>query len=70
MTTNNIWDCAEMPPMFSAKWSPVGAETIVAVFFSFFFCIFGMQVYTCDNYCFQNKNFCHNYILNKNVFVL
>jgi hypothetical protein len=21
MTNNNMWDCADMPPMFSAKWN-------------------------------------------------
>jgi hypothetical protein len=21
MTINNMWDCADMPPMFSAKWN-------------------------------------------------
>jgi hypothetical protein len=33
MTNNNIWDCADMRPMISAKWSIDDSS----VFYNFFF---------------------------------
>jgi hypothetical protein len=51
MTNNNMWDCADMPPMFSTKWNIDDSS----VFFTFFFgeflvfkCIFVIHC------CFQN----------------
>jgi hypothetical protein len=35
MTNNNMWDCADMPPMFSAKWNIDDISV-----FLFFFCEF------------------------------
>jgi hypothetical protein len=35
MTNNNMWDCADMPPMFSAKWNIDDSSV-----FTFFFCEF------------------------------
>jgi hypothetical protein len=52
MTNNNMWDCADMPPMFSAKWNIDDSNV-----FYFFFCEFlvfkRILVIHC---CFQNKN--------------
>jgi hypothetical protein len=36
MTNNNIWDCADMRPMISAKWSIDDSS----VFYNFFFFVF------------------------------
>jgi hypothetical protein len=36
MTNNNIWDCADMRPMISAKWSIDDGS----VFYIFFFFVF------------------------------
>jgi hypothetical protein len=36
MTNNNIWDCADMRPMISAKWSIDDSS----VFYNFFFLYF------------------------------
>jgi hypothetical protein len=33
MTNNNMWDCADMPPMFTAKWN----IDDISVFLHFFF---------------------------------
>jgi hypothetical protein len=38
MTNNNMWDCADMPPMFSAKWNIDDSS----VFLHFFGEIFGI----------------------------
>jgi hypothetical protein len=54
MTNNNMWDRADLPPIFSAKWSIDDSS----VFFShFFFCMyFGM-------YCREQKNWSPNHAL-------
>jgi hypothetical protein len=38
MTNNSMWDCADMPPMFSAKWNRNDSSD----FLHFFLCIFGI----------------------------
>jgi hypothetical protein len=32
MTNNNMWDCADMPPMFSAKWN-IDYSSVFYIFF-------------------------------------
>jgi hypothetical protein len=57
MTNNNMWDCADMPPMFSAKWNIDDSSD-----FLLFFCEF--LVFKCIlliHCCFQNKNLYQNY---------
>jgi hypothetical protein len=58
MTNNNMWDCVDMPPMFSAKWNIEDSS----VFFYIFLCEF--LVFKCIlviHCCFQNKNLYQNY---------
>jgi hypothetical protein len=33
MTNNNMWDCADMPPMFSAKWNIDDSSDFLIFFF-------------------------------------
>jgi hypothetical protein len=54
MINNNMWDCADMPPMFSAKWN-IDESSVFLLFFGKFF---GILVIHC---CFQNKNLYQNY---------
>jgi hypothetical protein len=52
-----MWDCADMPPMFSAKWNIDDSS----VFFYIFFCEF--LVFKCIfviHCCFQNINLYQN----------
>jgi hypothetical protein len=59
MTNNNMWDCADMPPMFSAKWNIEDSS----VFLHFFFVnVWYLSVYVLVIHCcFQNKNLYQNY---------
>jgi hypothetical protein len=43
MTNNNMWDCADMPPMFSAKWNI--DESNVFLHFFFFVNFWYLNVY-------------------------
>jgi hypothetical protein len=36
MTNNNIWDCADMRPMISAKWSIDDGSVFYIFFFLYF----------------------------------
>jgi hypothetical protein len=57
MTNNNMWDCADMPPMFSVKWNIDGSSVFLLFFCEFlvFKCILVIHCY------FQNKNLYQNY---------
>jgi hypothetical protein len=33
MINNNMWDCADMPPMFSAKWNTDDSSVFLQFFF-------------------------------------
>jgi hypothetical protein len=53
-----MWDCADMPPIFSAKWNIDDSS----VFFTFFFCEFLVFKCILVIHCyFQNKNLYQNY---------
>jgi hypothetical protein len=54
MTTNNMWDCADVPPMFSAKQN-IDDSSVFFFEFLVFKCIFVIHC------CFQNKNLYQNY---------
>jgi hypothetical protein len=54
MTNNNMGDCADMPPMFSAKWN-IDDSSVFMVKFLVFKCILVIHC------CFQNKNLYQNY---------
>jgi hypothetical protein len=58
MTNNNMWDCADMPPMFSAKWNIDDSSDFLLFFFCEFLvfkCILVIHCY------FQNKDLYQNY---------
>jgi hypothetical protein len=52
MTNNNIWDCADMRPMISAKWSIDDSSVFDNFFFVFLVCKCILVIHC----CFQNKN--------------
>jgi hypothetical protein len=57
MTNNNMWDCPDMPPMFSAKWNIDDSS----VFLYFFFCEFLVFKYIfVIHSCFQNIHLYQN----------
>jgi hypothetical protein len=39
MTNNNMWDCADMPPMFSAKWNIDDSSVFYFFFVNFWYLI-------------------------------
>jgi hypothetical protein len=57
MTNNNILVCADMPPMFSAKWN-IDDSSVFCIFFGEFLVFKCILVTHC---CFQNKKFYQNY---------
>jgi hypothetical protein len=57
MTNNNMWHCADMPPMFSTKWN-IDDSSVFLLFFSEFLVFKCILVIHC---CFQNKNLYQNY---------
>jgi hypothetical protein len=52
-----MWDCADMPPMFSVKWNIDDSSVFLHFFCEFlvFKCILVIHCY------FQNKNLYQNY---------
>jgi hypothetical protein len=57
MTNNNMMDCVDMPPMFSAKWN-IDDSGAFLLFLSEFLVFKSILVIHC---CFQNKNLYQNY---------
>jgi hypothetical protein len=47
MTNNNMWDCADMPPMFSAKWNMDDSSVFLHCFFvNFWYSTVSIEIHT------------------------